>query len=146
MNERTLHFKAGEHEFSITLPSPKENSVLFEQLNPWSDKRCAALIPVDQFTEDLTALIPDRIETDPDTTMYPRLLETLAKHAERYGHLADADYCTYLNYYYLIRHHLALKIGAEPISEPDQKGAMLGFHQWLAQQNFPLEPTNLRSL
>jgi len=146
MVERTFKFSVDEYEINIPLDSPKEDHILFEQLNPWSDKRCAALIPADLFTADMDALIPDHIEEDLDKTMYPRLLETLAAHVETHGPLADADYCTYMNYFYLIRHHLALKTGAEPIDEQDQKGAMLGFHQWLREQDFPLEQTTLRTL
>ena len=146
MKEQTFKFSVGEHEISILLQSPKEDSILFEQLNPWSDKRFAALIPTDHFITDMNSLIPDQVDKDPDQTMYPLLLETLTNHVKKYGQLADADYCTYLNYYYLIRHHLALKIGAEPIDEEDQKGAMLGFHQWLREQDFPLEQSTLRTL
>jgi len=146
MAERSFKFSVGEHEIDISLEAPKEGSIVFEQLNPWSDKRCAALIPVDLFTADMNALIPDHIEEDLDKTLYPRLLEVLATHVETHGPLADADYCTYMNYYYLLRHHLALKTGADPIDEQNQKGAMLGFHQWLREQHFPLEQTTLRTL
>ena len=146
MAEQTFTFSVGEHEIHLSMESPKEGSVLFEQLNPWSDKRCASLIPIDQFRADMKALIPDHIEEeDLDKTLYPCLLKTLATHVKSYGQLADADYCAYMNYFYLIRHQLALKTGAEPISEQDQKGAMLGFHQWLKEQDFPVERTNLRS-
>jgi hypothetical protein len=146
MEERTFKFSVDKYEINIPLQSPEEDMILFEQLNPWADKRTAALIPAKQFITDMNTLIPDHIEEDLDKTMYPCLLETLATHAKVYGHLADADYCTYLNYYYLIRHHLALATGVETISEADQKGAMLGFHEWLQKQDFPLEQTDLKSL
>ena len=146
MEERTFKFTVGEHEISIPLQCPEEDKVLFEQLNPWSENRAAALIPAQQFITDMNTLIPEHIEEDLDKTMYPQLLETLATHAKVYGKLADADYCTYLNYYYLIRHYLALELGVDTIDEDDQKGAMLGFHEWLREQDFPLEETNLKSL
>ena len=101
MAERTFKFSVGEYEINIPLDSPKEDFILFEQLNPWSDSRVAALIPTKQFITDVNTLIPEEIEEDLDKTMYPCLLETLAMHAKVYGKLADADYCTYLNYYYL---------------------------------------------
>jgi hypothetical protein len=146
MKSKVFKFKVGKLRIAMKFYSPQRNCVAVRQLHPWSEKEMQSVVSEDDLLTDLKSLMPKVIDGSPEESMVPCLMNTLESHVREYGRLADADFCTYMTYYFLIRSEIEKALGLPAMDEAMKKETMLETLESLEGQGVPVVYTGFRNL
>jgi len=148
MKKTKIKFKIGKSKIKFELEEPINGYVFVKAISPWTSRELATQPTIDDFKDDIESLLPNEIidQDDQMSLLLPNFFETINKHINKYGRIADADFCTYANYLALINRAIFDKLNRDFFTEKDQRDMVTKLVNIFEQEFQKIERTGFSNL